>query len=276
MRFMKFSFLACSLFFGSILFGQIITPAYVISNGSNGIKSVSEEERTEFRDFRLSKNTRYNKQGFPVWVTEFTINHEMISTRYDYMINEDDSIITVTKSTQLLSVEKPEDEVKEIYNYQFSNGSLWESKPVEGNETVTDYKQFQYDENWNLIAMNEVKVIGADTNVVKRHRYSVQTDVFHRLISTSYSDVGTRTDYYYGSEGMLLSTAIIDGSSKRTTTHRVYNEDGLVELTMEVINRGGNLMGIKRYNYRTYGKGKTSIFEKWMPVQHAESVMQER
>ena len=273
---MKVSFLATLLFFSSFLFGQVITPAYVIFNGAQGIKSVSEEERTEFKDFRSSKTIRYNKQGFPVWETEFTVNHEMITTRYTYAINEDDSILTVTKSTQLLSVETPEDEVKETYNYQFSNGSLWESKPVEGNETVTDYKQFQYDENWNMIAMNEIKVIGSDTSIVKRHRYSVQTDVLHRLISTSYSDVGTRTDYYYGSEGMLLSTAIIDGSSKRTTTHRVYNEENLVELTVEVINRGGNLMGIKRYDYKTYRKGKPSIFEKWMPVAHQESVMQER
>lgn len=269
---MKFLFLAISLFLSSFLFGQIITPAYVISTGNKGIKTIVVEKRTEFKDFKASSIVRYNKRGFPVGEIQFPASEGILFSSYSYQINEEDSTIVITKETSNEGGELN----SEVYKYLFSKGSLWESKLAEGNETVTDYKQFQYDENWNLIAMNEIKVIGADTSIVKRHRYSVQTDVFNRLISTSYSDVGTRTDYYYGSEGVLLSTAIIDGSSKRTTTHRVYNEEGLVELTMEVLNHGGNLMNITRYDYKTYRKGKPSIFEKWMPVAHSESVMQER
>lgn len=269
---MKFSFLAAWLCFSSILFAQIITPAYVISNGAKGVKSVVIEERSEFKDFRKSGTLFYNKRGLPISGTQISLQGITTTFTYSYEINEEDSTIVVTKYT----AEQGGELSSEVYNYLYSKGNLWEWQPVDGSQTIVDYKCYKYDDSWNLIAMDELKVIGADTNIVKRHRYSVQTDIFHRVISTNHGQIDSQKEYYYDENGIWLSTAIFDGPVKRTTEHRVYNEDGLVELTMEVLNRGGNLMKVKRYSYDTYRKGKPSIFEKWMPVQHAESVMQER
>ena len=269
---MKFPLLISLGLFAGFLSAQIITPSHVISNSASGIKSVITEQRSEFKDFRTTSIVSYNKQGFPKNEMQISVTGEVTAVVYFYEINEDDSTIVVTKA----SIDIEGQANREVFNYRFSKGSLWESKPVDANQPVMEYKHYMYDENWNLIAMDELKIIGGDTNVTKRHRYSVQTDVFHKLISTSFSEIGTHTDYYYDEEGLLLSKAVFDGPARRTTEHRIYNEKNLVELTVEVLNRGGNLMGIKRYSYETYRKGKSSIFEKWMPVAHPESVIQER
>lgn len=269
---MKFPLLIALSLFTGFLSAQIITPAYVISNSARGIKSVTTEERSEFKDFRTTSIVSYNKHGFPKNEMQFSVTGEVTAVGYVYEINEDDSTITVTKS----SIDLDGQANREVFNYRFSKGSLWESKPVDSNQPVMDYKRYMYDDNWNLVALDELKIIGGDTNVTKRHRYSVQTDVFHKLVSTSHSEIGSRTDYYYDEGGLLLSKAVFDGPVKRTTEHRLYNGDNLLAVAVEVLNRGGNLMGIKRYSYDTYRKGKQSIFEKWMPVAHPESVMQER
>lgn len=266
------SYLLVFVLFTGVLSAQIVNPAYVISNSAAGVKNVLVEERSEFKDFRIAKISAYDKRGFTTGEIQYGPNGDFTTTSYFYDINEDDSTMVVTRATtnQAGAVDR------ETYNYQFSGMSLWESKPTEGNQTVVDYKHYKYDENWNLITMHEVQVIGADTNVVKRYDYTVQTDVFHKLVSTSHSEIGSRIDYYYDEDGVLLSKAIFDGPVKRTTEHRLYNENNQLQLSVEVLNRGGALMGIKRYSYKRYRKGKTSVFEKWMPVAHPESVMEER
>src|SRR5690606_7829640 len=204
---MKFSLLAALGLFSVMAFAQIITPAYVISNAAKGIKTVVTEERTEFRDFRETSTVSYNKQGFPTHEIKTDIHGKVTETLYSYSFNEDDSTFSVTTK---INVEGEEPQ-SHTYSYLFANGDLWESKPAEANETVTEYKHYKYDENWNLLAMDELKVIGADTSITKRNHYSVQTDVFHRLITTNHTGHDMPTLYNYNEEGVLLSTSIFDG-----------------------------------------------------------------
>ena len=250
---------------------QIITPAHVISNSNLGIKVVKEEERTTYKDFRLKSVSVYSKKGFPITKIELDMDGMEKRTTYSYSINEDDSTMTITQTI----AEPNKEVVRTTLNYRYTNGSLWEWTPVDGDQPVTFYKHYQYDHNWNLTEMDEVKVIGADSSIVKRHRYIVQTDVFNRVVTTNHTQYDMPTYYYYDEDGTLLSTAIFDGQVKRSSQHRLYNND-LLELSVNVLNRGGALLGIHRYSYKTYGKGKRSIFETWKPVKHMESVMQER
>jgi len=251
---------------------QLITPAYVISNNHAGIKQIVTEERTAFTDFRVKEVLNYNKQGLPTRGMEILSNGNSISYKYYYDINEKDSTLTIRKA----GIDEEGKPFSEKYAYRFSKGTLWEWSPVEANETVIDYKHYHYDENWNLIATNEVKVVGGDTSITRSHRYSVQTDVFHRLVSTNHTSYNMTTRYIYDEDGALLSKSIFDGQIKRSTEHRLYDEENQLELTFEVLNRTGALMSIKKYSYKNYWWSKTSIFEKWMPVAHSESVMQER
>lgn len=269
MKYLAILFAGISTFCAS---AQIITPAYVISNSHIGVKEVREEVRTAYKDFRLASVTSYNKQGFPVERRDIDVEGIQTLVHFKYAINEDDSTLIVTCNIN----EEGKEPASITFNYRYDNGSLWEWVPVEGNQPVTFYKQYIYDENWNLTQMNEVKLVGADSSVVKRHRYFAHTDVFERLISTNHTEYDMSTNYNYDEDGKLLSKSIFDGAVKRSTEERFYNEDGLVELTVANLNHGGGLLGINRYSYKTYRKGKRSIFETWKPVKHPESVMQER
>lgn len=255
-----------------VAIGQVISPAFIISNSQAGVKVVIEEERTAYKDFKMKSATEYNKQGFPTSKIVMDASGKGARTDYEYTIHEEDSLLEVSLTIEPVMGEKK----TEKYIYKFDKGTLWEWTPVEGNESVMTYNHFFYDENWNLIRKEEVKVVGSDSSVTNRERYSVQTDVQNRLALTNYTQYDMNTTYYYDEDGKLMSTSIFDGETRRSTEHRLYNEDGQVELKVNIFNRGGALLGITRYSYQTYRKGKASVFETWMPVQHYESVMQER
>lgn len=230
------------------------------------------EERTAYSDFAVKKVENYNRQGMPASGMEFLANGQSVAYNYYYDSNEKDSTLTVKKA----GIDENGQSFSLKYHYRFSKGTLWEWHPVEDGETVMEYRHYHYDSNWNLTAMDEVKVVGGDTSISKSHRYSVQTDVFHRLVSTNYTEFDMTTRYIYAEDGTLLSKSIYDGQIKRSTEHRLYNDDDRLELVFEVLNRTGALLGIKKYSYKYFWWNKENIFEKWMPVAHPESLMQER
>lgn len=169
---------------------------------------MSKKERTTciYRlDNPLVENAEPDaEQGYRHSYSEFDIDGNLLSDT-DY--NEFDEIDQQTKNV-------------------FENNLLKESKVIQGEDELTEWKTFEYDENGRLIAE---KLHYLDESVdTSTYEYDASGNLVSKTTINSDDEVESRTEWHY-SQGKLQSEIVINEDKEiAVQVNNTYDDDGLL------------------------------------------------